>query len=194
MLHPWEGASYPVPIYECIYTRVFILILKTIHSLYKYHSISSMSNLEHIPNSVSTEELISFFNRTLRMDKSTIMAERRRLIKLVNGDVFFPFQKWRVEEKNMFMTRPLDRVKLLKVMLFLLGNGCPPWIASQWCITSFWYADDRTRCSRKIATIQDILTRVWTKRSDYFYYDIEQNLYLHMDGNYRESYQVNSHT
>ena len=132
-------------------------------------------------HTISRAELEWYFNRILRMTNVAVMTERRRLIKLINGDVFPSFAHWRFEDKNVFMRRPLDGVNLQQVMMFLLCNGCPSWIVSQWCITSFWYAEDSARRISDLDEIQSIILRVKSNQSDVAYYDIEKKMYRNND-------------
>ena len=83
------------------------------------------------------------------LSKQEIIAERRELFQIINGDAFFPLKWWPEEYQRMFWAKPIGDKETFKLMMFCLGNGCAPHLISQWIILSqSWLptkAEKRTR-------------------------------------------------
>ena len=83
------------------------------------------------------------------LSKQEIIAERRELFQIINGDAFFPLKFWPEEYQRMFWAKPIGDKETFKLMMFCLGNGCAPHLISQWIILSqSWLptkAEKRTR-------------------------------------------------
>ena len=75
--------------------------------------------------------------------KQKISEKRRDLLKIINGDMFYSISLWPRDIKRLFWNKPISDKDTFKLLIFFVENGCPPWLAEEWILTStFW---DKTK-------------------------------------------------
>ena len=73
------------------------------------------------------------------LSRSEVAEERRQILHSINGDAFFPLDWWPDDMKLLFWKKPVADLDTFKLVLFLLGNGCPPDLFRRWILSSqFW--------------------------------------------------------
>ena len=59
-----------------------------------------------------------------------ISERRHTLLKLIDGDIFYALSLWPQDMKLIFLKKPICDLECFKLLLFLVGNGCPPCFAA----------------------------------------------------------------
>ena len=113
------------------------------------------------------------------------MEERREILHSINSHAFFPLDWWPDDIKLLFWRKPVGDLNTFKLVLFLLGNGCPPELFKRWILSSqFWatsqLAEKRARQVDFILNNEDMKSRTW------FYYNVGQQKLLFLDGRTRK--------
>ena len=121
----------------------------------------------------------------LNCSNAQITATRQNLMKQINGDLFYPMSLWPTRMRQSFWAKPIGDEDTSKLSLFLVENGCPPWLAKDWILTStFW---DKTKTIKRLYQTEWILTNRENHRNDktWFYFEIHLNKYVYLDGSDR---------
>ena len=115
--------------------------------------------------------------------KQKISEKRRDLLKIINGDMFYSISLWPRDIKRLFWNKPISDKDTFKLLIFFVENGCPPWLAEEWILTStFW---DKTKVKTRQNQIRWILANLKNKRRSWFYFDLHLNKYVYLDGSDR---------
>ena len=115
--------------------------------------------------------------------KQKISEKRRDLLKIINGDMFYSISLWPRDIKRLFWNKPISDEDTFKLLIFFVENGCPPWLAEEWILTStFW---DKTKVKTRQNQIRWILANLKNKRRSWFYFDMHLNKYVYLDGSDR---------
>ena len=73
------------------------------------------------------------------LSRSEVAEERRQILHSINGVPFFPLDWWPDDMKLLFWKKPVADLDTFKLVLFLLGNGCPPDLFRRWILSpQFW--------------------------------------------------------
>ena len=122
----------------------------------------------------------------LRFLSDTEVKERRiDLFHLINGDAFFPLQVWPGDTKRIFWSKPLSDLETFKLVLFALGNGCSPFLISEWILLAQTWAPDKAE--KRARQIDFIFVNMDGKPSKWFYYDLYYRKLLFLNGVPRRS-------
>ena len=78
--------------------------------------------MEHYVTALTSEILTLYIQGIQVMTRSTWESERARLVRLINGDVFFKLTVWAVAMRRKFMKVPLGDTDTFQVCLFLIGK------------------------------------------------------------------------
>ena len=73
---------------------------------------------------------------TLDQNRSEVVEERRKILHSINGDDFSPLAWWPEDMMLLFWKKPIGDLETFKLVLFLLGNGCPPDLFTRWILLS----------------------------------------------------------
>ena len=114
------------------------------------------------------------------LSKQEIIAERRELFQIINGDAFFPLKWWPEEYQRMFWAKPIGDKETFKLMMFFGGNGCAPHLISQWIILSQSWLP--TKAEKRARQFDFILNNADVKRHSWFYFDLDHHKWLHLNG------------
>ena len=123
---------------------------------------------------------INFKDFVLKSLRVEISEKRKSLLSEINGDLFFSINQWPKKIERVFWKKPIGDQETFVLLIFLVENGCPPWLATQWILTStFW---DKAKTARRYEQIQWILENRVKKRNTWFYFDVHFNKYVFLDG------------
>ena len=115
------------------------------------------------------------------LSKKDIVEKRRELYHLLNGNVFYASKNWPKDTLPIFWKKPIGDLNTFKLMLFFIGNGCSPHVISEWILSSLYWAES-TKWDKRKHHIDFIYSNTDTKRHIWFYYDIDCNDWLHLNG------------
>ncbi len=84
--------------------------------------------------------MVVWYDMKMQMlDKMTVVKKRKELLTLLDGDVFYDIWKWPRVMEQSFWHKPVGDVDVFKLLLFTIGNGCPPSFISEWIMLSqYW--------------------------------------------------------
>ena len=119
------------------------------------------------------------------LSKQEIIVKWRELhmFKCINGDAFFSLKWWPQEHQRMFWAKPIGNKETFKLMMFCLGNGCAPQLIMEWTILSqSWLPNKAEYWAQQL----DFILYVDVKRHIWFYFDLDHNKWLHLNGLPRE--------
>ena len=98
-----------------------------------------------------------------KSSKSDIGKLRGELLSKGDSDVFALLRAWPNEYRILFFNKPLGDAGTFKIMLFLIGNGCPPTLVYQWVMSSQLWCKGRNYC-QKIGKRQDQTKRIFRQQ------------------------------
>jgi hypothetical protein len=76
-----------------------------------------------------------------------ISKKRRALLQDINGNVFCPISLWPKKMERLFCRKPTRDDETIQLLLFLVENGCPPDLSTEWILTSpYW---DKTKINSR---------------------------------------------
>ena len=130
-------------------------------------------------------ELVQYGEMIASTTPSEVGAIRTSLFQEINGNIFYKLDNWPQHMRLLFWKKPTSDQETFKLVLFMIGNGCSPYIVSQWILSSQkWsnYHAIRARCYQ----LSWIYNNLSSKSSHWFYYDIMRKLFIHMDGTLRQ--------
>ena len=130
---------------------------------------------------------LHFFNTQIwHLSRQQISQERLRLFQLINGDIFYQIRTWPRDMQQIFWKKPTGDEETFKLLLFFIGNGCPPNIISTWILTSQHWATHRKgeKRARQIDFVKQNLT---IKDTIWFYFDLHHQQWLYFNGDRRDS-------
>ena len=123
---------------------------------------------------------VNEYRETIRyLSKAEVIAERRELFRIINGDAFFPLSSWPRDSRLAFWKKPIGDRETFKLMLFCLGNGCSPPLICRWIFLSQTWAPNK---AEKRARQPDFLNNAEAKRGTWFYFDLDHNKRLYLNG------------
>jgi len=74
---------------------------------------------------------IQFFNsRIWQQSRQQITNERLQLFHLPNGNIFSSIHTWPTDKQQRFWRKPTGDNDTFKLLLFFIGNGCPPEVSN----------------------------------------------------------------
>ena len=121
------------------------------------------------------------YRETIRyLSKKEVSQERAELFKILNGDAFFPLKTWPDEMKMVFWQKPIGDKETFKLALFLLGNGCSPYLITKWIFLSQSWAPHKAE--KRARQLDFVLNNADQKRSTWFYHDLDYNKLLYLNG------------
>ena len=124
---------------------------------------------------------VNEYRETIRyLSKAEVIAERRELFRIINGDAFFPLSSWPRDSRLAFWKKPIGDRETFKLMLFCLCNGCSPPLICRWIFLSQTWAPNK---AEKRARQPDFfLNNAEAKRGTWFYFDLDHNKRLYLNG------------
>ena len=95
-----------------------------------------------------------------------IGEERKRLLKAIDGDAFPPLKSW-----------PRD-----KLVLFLLGNGCSPFLIRRWMVLAQYWASTTAIAEKRCRQVDFIINNEDQKKNTWFYHDVHNEGLTYLNG------------
>jgi hypothetical protein len=132
---------------------------------------------------MNEEELKVYVSFMQSLHKEVLTKERLELFRLINGELFYPMREWPTSYKTMFWKKPHSDKSTFQILLFLLGNGCPPEIAQKWILSSMYWStwgNAHKRGHQLLWLTKNIENPQYDKK--WFYYDLHNRLYVYMNG------------
>ena len=105
---------------------------------------------------------------------------RHKLFKILDGDAFFPSEIWPLNILIAIWSTPLSDSQTFQLLLFFVGNGAPPHLVFEFILSS--YLHDRSKITKRIAQIGWILSKLESKSSTWFYYDLQKSHICFLNG------------
>ena len=105
---------------------------------------------------------------------------RWSLQKSLNGEAFYPIHAWPLKIQLMFSNTPLSDSQTFQLLLFLYGNGCPPSLCIEYLCTSYFYAP--RKALKRLYQIKWICANFTNKRHIWYYFDMEAETYMYLNG------------
>ena len=131
----------------------------------------------------------TYYEQKLKlMTRAEIVEERKELLKMLNGDVFFKIALWPRWVERAFWRKPISDSDTFKLAIFFIGNGCPPWLISKWIMTSqeWSHTDKEEKGVKRARQLQFIMNNLGHKAHQWFYYDLLLKGTIRLDGTRHE--------
>ena len=109
------------------------------------------------------------------------MSVREDLIKLLDGEVFYPISTWPQYIRVLLQHTPISDTNTFKFIVFMYGNGCPPETCFRFLCSSYYY--DKNKLSKRLQQIRWIILNLATKAYLWYYFDIHHQKTLFLTGN-----------
>ena len=136
--------------------------------------------MEQVINEASMKCFVSF---VADCSKNEISEKRRKIFEKINGDIFYPIESWPKELRLLFWKKPLSDRNTFKLILFLAGNGCSPWITYEWILTSTYW--DRSKTIKRWEQMKWINKNMEKHKNNWFYFDVFHNKHFYLNGSER---------
>ena len=129
---------------------------------------------------------LHFLNSHIRpLSRPQISHLRLDLFQLLNGDIFYPIKIWLREIQTLFWKKPTSDADTFKLLLFFIGNGCPPSMIANWILSSQHWGTYQ-KASKRARQIDFIIKNLPDKGNIWFYFDLHFNDWLYLNGKKRE--------
>ena len=123
---------------------------------------------------------VNFLEFVSTSSRVEISEKRKSLLSEIDGDLFYSINLWPKKIERIFWNKPISDQETFVLLIFLVENGCPPWLARQWILTStFW---DKAKTSRRHQQIEWFLENRSKKINTWFYFDLHFQKYVYLDG------------
>ena len=123
---------------------------------------------------------VNFLEFVSTSSRVEISEKRKSLLSEIDGDLFYSIKLWPKKIERIFWNKPISDQETFVLLIFLVENGCPPWLARQWILTStFW---DKAKTSTRHQQIEWILENRSKKINTWFYFDLHFQKYVYLDG------------
>lgn len=117
--------------------------------------------------------MVVWYDTKMQMlDKMTVVKKRKELLTLLDGDVFYDIWKWPRVMEQSFWRKPIGDVDVFKLLLFTIGNGCPPSLISEWIMLSQYWCFSREKCLKRGRQIDFIVKNMDCNSNKWYYFDL----------------------
>ena len=89
--------------------------------------------------------------------RKEIGEERKRLLKAIGGEAFPPLKPWPRERRLVFWKKPPGDQETFKLVLFLLGNGCSPFLIRRWMVLAQYWASTTAIAEKRCRQVDFII-------------------------------------
>ena len=129
------------------------------------------------------ESMVVWYDTKMQMlDKMTVVKKRQELLTLLDGDVFYDISKWPWVMEQSFWRKPIGDVDVFKLLLFTIGNGCPPSFISEWIMLSQYWCFSREKCLKRGRQIDFIVKNMHCNSNKWYYFDLHVGHQLYLNG------------
>ena len=116
------------------------------------------------------------------LSKKEVSDRRRELLKDLNGNAFFFLKLWPREMQAVFWKKPMRDTETFKLALFFIGNGCAPISFTEWILLAQYWAESAQKAEKRARQIDFVVNNADSKTREWFYFDIDYNKLLHLNG------------
>ena len=116
------------------------------------------------------------------LSKPEVIEERKKLMKVIDGDAFFPLKRWPKDVRLIFWKKPPSNTETFKLVLFLLGNGCASTLIVRWIMLAQYWAESIVKAEKRARQVDFIAMNEDTKKDKWFYFDVDYNKLLFLNG------------
>ena len=121
-----------------------------------------------------------FSDFVLNCSKTEMSEKRHVLFEQIKGHIFYNISSWPRDMESLFWRKPIDDQQVFQLLLFPVENGCLPWLATHWILSSaFW---KKTKTIIRLNQIQWILSNRSKENNIWFYFDLHFKKYVYLDG------------
>lgn len=136
----------------------------------------------------NAQSMICWYERYMRGSrKEEIVEKRLEVLRLIDGDVFYKLSQWPREMERLFWRKPVCDTGVLKLLLFAVGNGCPPNLMSEWILMSRYWCVLPAKCLKRGHQIDYILENLEKNKKKWFYFDIHHKRMAYLNGNFKNN-------
>ena len=114
--------------------------------------------------------------------RKEIGEERKRLLKAIGGEAFPPLKPWPRERRLVFWKKPPGDQETFKLVLFLLGNGCSPFLIRRWMVLAQYWASTTAIAEKRCRQVDFITNNEDQKKNTWFYYDVHNQGLTYLNG------------
>ena len=126
---------------------------------------------------------LKMYRQEIRLlSKKEVSDRRRKLLKDLNGNVFFTLKLWPKEMQAVFWKKPMGDMETFKLALFFINNGCAPILFTEWILLPQYWAESAQKAEKRARQIGFIVNNADIQNSKWFYFDTEYNKLLHLNG------------
>ena len=126
---------------------------------------------------------LRLYREEIRMlSKPEVVCARKELFSAINGNAFFPIKSWPRDVQLIFWKKPMSDREAFKLVLFLIGNGCSPDLVSRWILVAQFWAASTKIAEKRARQVDFIIDNADKKGKSWFYYDIDYQRLLWMNG------------
>ena len=92
----------------------------------------------------------------------------------------FSLKLWHIEMQAVFWKKLMGDTETFKLVLFFIGNGCTPILFTECILLAQYWAEKKAE--NRARQINFIVNNVDRQNSKWFYFDIDYNKLLHLNG------------
>ena len=107
-------------------------------------------------------------NFVVKSSKKEISERRLVLLRDVDGDMFYLLSVWPENMRIPFWKKTISDEETFKLVLFLIGNACPPTLVTEWIVIStFW---DKNKTHKRWEQVNLIIKNMSKYERKWFYF------------------------
>lgn len=137
--------------------------------------------MHHFQYITKMATLAEYRSKLRYLSQREVVQERTQLFQDINGDAFYPLKWWQNDMRLAFWRKPIGDTDTFKLLLFFLGNGCSPVLFKDWIMLSQFWATPAT-AEKRARQIDFVLNNADTKAQSWFYYDLDHQKLLYLNG------------
>ena len=127
--------------------------------------------------------MVAWFNCEMRrLGKAAVVEKRREIFKLIDGDVFYDMKKQPRDIEQIFWRKPISDIETFKLLMFFVGNGCPPTLINEWIMLSQFWSWSTDKCLKRARQVDFIHGNLECNRNKWFYFDLHIGRLVYMNG------------
>ena len=115
------------------------------------------------------------------LSKPEVVEEKRKLMKVIDGDPFFPLKRWSKDTRLIFWKKPASETETFKLVLFLLRNGCAPTLIARWIMLVQYWAKSLVKAEKRVRQVDFIFMNEDNKKDKWFYFAVDYNKVLFLN-------------
>ena len=124
-----------------------------------------------------------WYNNEMKyFDRQKIVEERKEIFKLLDGDVFYDMKRWPNDVEKIFWQKPMSDTNTFKVVLFFVGNGCPPELINKWIMLSQHWSSPSSKCLKRARQLDYMNGKLDVNGNKWFYFDLHIGRLVYLNG------------